>query len=56
MAQNVVKVKWTCLRILLWILLGLLLLTLIAFFTITSLFDLGVWSEFWDEIRHWLGR
>lgn len=54
MTQNGARVKWTCLRILLWMLLGLLLLVLIAFFIITSLFDLGVWNEFWAEIRKML--
>ncbi len=55
MAQKGAKAKLTCIRMLLWVLLVVSVLLLVAFFTITSLFDLGVWTEFWDEVRAWLG-
>lgn len=55
MAQKSATGKMTCIRMLLWVLLIVLMLVLVTFFTITSLFDLGVWSEFWDEVRQWFG-
>ena len=42
--------KITCLMVLGWTALGLFILLLIAFFFADSLFELGVWQEFWEMV------
>lgn len=42
--------KYTCLRTVLWISLLVLLVLLVLFFAISTLFDLGVWDEFWEMV------
>ncbi len=42
--------KWTCLLITLAIVLVGLLVILVLFFAISSMFDLGIWEEFWEKV------
>ena len=41
----------SCLIPTLWLVLLSLVVILVVFFVLTSIFDLGVWDEFWDMIR-----
>ncbi len=43
--------KRSCLAFSAWMVLLLFALILVLFFVMSSLFDLGVWEEFWELFR-----